>query len=1504
MTHRWVILILYIIPAGFLMVRHAPALERQTSKNPTSVMPTKKNPPENRLFSDRLEYVPNEIIVKFKESAAANLKSQLKKGVRADKLKLSGSLDEIKTKYQIRNIKGVFRNFKENNRRLERLAHKDKTLLNERDKRLLRRQRRAPPPARVPDLDRIYQFELELEPGQSPAEAAAAFQQHPEVEYAELNYMVSINAEPNDPLFSIQWPLNNTGQDYPESGRHNDPPGTPDSDIDAPEAWELHTDSSEVVIAVVDTGVDYNHRDLKNNIWVNQIEWAGMAGVDDDENGYVDDINGYDFINDDVDPIDDHGHGTHCAGVIAAQGNNNLDISGVCWNGWIMGIKFLGPGGSGDEADAARAIYYAVNNGADVISNSWGGSGDSETLRQAIEYAHSQGVVLVAAAGNDDSIVAHFPAYYEQVIAIAATDSNDDKASFSNYGYWVDLAAPGVDILSLRAAGTYMGKLYDSYTTIASGTSMACPHVAGACGYLLSVNPLLTNDQVRDVLMQSADPIAPGICASDGRLNLHNALLSAAPSNGVIDIENDVYSCSSVISILLADGDLAGNAGQQVSLETSGGDVEAVWLTEVIPTIGIFTGSISTGPAPRWVDDGILQITHDEIITAIYQDPNDGAGSPAQATDTARADCEYPLIFNVYINSPGPEPTVTFETSEPTQARVLCGRNCLEPNDIIRNRLLPKTHHTVNLVGVLPETDYFFIIEATDAAGNKTVDDNAGQCYTFTTTGPGDIYVPDERPTIQEAINVSWDSGTVWVADGAYTGNGNRDIDFLGRAITVRSENGPEYCIIDCGATKLDKHRGFYFHRGEGDDSVLDGLTIINGYINNGGGILCNNNSSPLIVNCIISQNTAAYGGGVKCYESSAILSNCLIIDNTALISGGAFCSYTHNPILSNCTLSGNSAHDIGGGIYSYKSILTVTNCILWGNGPEELFLDRGAPTITYNNVEGGFAGVGNINADPKFALVDDYHLMPGSPCLDAGDNTAVLSGVVADLEGNTRFFDDPQTPNTGNPGAPGQAIADMGAYEYNQKLRIAVSPVSIEYSAFEGGSNPPEQSLFIRNSGIGALQWQIEEICSWLIADPCQGASTGEIDEVIIRVNISGLTYGSYNCELIVTDPCALNSPRSIAVSLFINKVFHVPTDYPTIQAAIDLAQEGDKVLVEPGIYYESISFNGTNLIVTSVDPDNPTVVSGTVIQGNYTKPMVTFSGYENADCELTGFTIAGGKNNTASGGAVVGNAAEATISRCRIQANTTQENGGGIHDFDGLIFQCIIKTNSADINGGAMSACDGTISYCLIFKNAAYGAAAINNCDGEFIHCTIASNMAANDGALRYCDGSFTHCIIWDNSPVSLYACKAPLNYCCVQGGSAGFGNIDVNPLFVNVANEDFHLQSQGWRWESQDDRWTSDDVTSRCIDAGHPGLSLGDELLTIPGDPTHQRGKNLRINLGVYGGAPQASMPPHSWALPADSNNDGIVNLLDYALQVRPLSSAMSTATERLIFRISCC
>ena len=304
---------------------------------------------------------------------------------------------------------------------------------------------------------------------------------------------------------------------------------------------------------MLDSGVDYNHQDLVNNMWSN-------------ENGF----HGYDFVSDSNEPMDDHGHGTHCAGVIAAGGNNGLDITGVCWNTKIMALKFLDSTGNGSSDDAIKAIEYAVDNGADVLSNSWGGGGYSKALKDAIDYAHSQGVIVVAAAGNDSSQQIQYPAGYNNVIAVAATDSNDEKASFSNYGNWVDIAGPGVDILSLRAEGTSMGTTYDSYTTIASGTSMTCPHVAGACALLISVNTPLTGDTARDVLMATVDPIAAGICKSNGRLNIFNATKAIF---GYITLNNDYYSCSDQVDIRLSDVHLAGLGVQEVPLTTSGVDL-------------------------------------------------------------------------------------------------------------------------------------------------------------------------------------------------------------------------------------------------------------------------------------------------------------------------------------------------------------------------------------------------------------------------------------------------------------------------------------------------------------------------------------------------------------------------------------------------------------------------------------------------------------------------------------------------------------------------------------------------------------------------------------------------------------------------------------------------------------------------------------------------------------------------------------------------------------------
>jgi subtilisin family serine protease len=282
---------------------------------------------------------------------------------------------------------------------------------------------------------------IKLPDGMSVEEAIEYYSQDPNVEYAEPNYIVHITTTPDDPNFSNLWGLHNTGQ----TG------GTSDADIDAPEAWDITTGSSEVVIAVIDTGVVYNHPDLSDNIWTNTGETDCGDGVDNDNNGYVDDCYGWDFIGDDNDPTDYNGHGTHVAGTIAAVGNNSTGITGVMWQVKIMPVRFMGINGSGNIADAISALLYANENGAHVINISWGGTEYSQALKDAIDASNA---VVVCAAGNDgvdNDTTPHYPSSYDSanIIAVGATDHNDCLASFSNYGVTsVDVVAPGVSIYS------------------------------------------------------------------------------------------------------------------------------------------------------------------------------------------------------------------------------------------------------------------------------------------------------------------------------------------------------------------------------------------------------------------------------------------------------------------------------------------------------------------------------------------------------------------------------------------------------------------------------------------------------------------------------------------------------------------------------------------------------------------------------------------------------------------------------------------------------------------------------------------------------------------------------------------------------------------------------------------------------------------------------------------------------------------------------------------------
>ena len=874
-----------------------------------------------RLVAEHERCVPNEIIVKFRSSAADTIEKQLQRQNSADipnYSPLSSHPGRLNPKYRVSRIKSLLKNFREKQQQLKSLKEEKGKSLTKKQKRILERLKRAAKKTHVPDLGRIYKIQLDCESQQSLEEALAEYRNDPDVEYAELDYIVSVNSTPNDPLYPNQWSLDK---------------------ISAPEAWNIYTGSSQTVVAVLDTGVDYNHRDLRDNIWVNQAELNGAEGVDDDENGYVDDIYGYNFIYNNGDPMDDYGHGTYCAGIIAAEGNNSLDITGICWNAKIMALKFMGQLGEGSASDAARAIYYAVQNGADVISNSWSSPDESLLLKDAIDYAYSQGVVIVASAGNDGSNSPQYPACYNNVISVAATNSNDQKWTYSSYGDWVDIAAPGVDVLSLSVEGTSIGTSNSGETTILSGTSTACPHVAGACALLLSVNPLMTYEQIYNVLTRTADPISPGICISNGRLNLAGAMHAVVPSRGYVSFDSDYYASPGVASMLLADWDLKGIGTQQVTIMTGRGDLEEVVLAENNSVPGVFTGSISTGPGEPARDDGAVQVVSHEVITAIYFDADDGFGNPAATMDSAVTDAEAPVLLNLHVETRGHAASIMFETDEPAQAKVSCGLTRGGPYTFEQEDAVTSKNHTLKFQPFALNTDYYFVIDLVDMVGNEVTADNNGLCYSFTTSPEFAGYkVPDVYPTIQAAIDDASDGDIIWIADGQYSGEGNFDIDFKGKAITVRSENGPENCIIDCQF----KGRGFDFHNGEGENSVLDGVQIINGSAGRfGGGIRCTA-SNPKIINCIITGNTAGeYGGGIcNSYNSSPIITNCTFSGNSAESlfsgsgSGGGVCNlFDSSPVITNCMFSENFANYSGGGLYnSDSSNPALTACTFTAN--------------------------------------------------------------------------------------------------------------------------------------------------------------------------------------------------------------------------------------------------------------------------------------------------------------------------------------------------------------------------------------------------------------------------------------------------------------------------------------------------------------------------------------------------------------------------------------------
>ena len=685
--------------------------------------------------------------------------------------------------------------------------------------------------------------------------------------------------------------------------------------------------------------------------------------------------------------------------------------------------------------------------------------------------------------------------------------------------------------------------------------------------------------------------------------------------------------------------------------------------------------------------------------------------------------------------------------------------------------------------------------------------------------GATTIHVPDDYGTIQEAINNANNGDTVVIRKGTYTGANNKNLDFGGLAITVKGEGCPEETIIDCNGSG----RGFHFQSGEGVDSVVENLTIREGVATYGPGIYCHNNSSPTIMNCIITNGSAgfggtgrgggicsidssptisnctiknnymAYGGGIYCENSNPTISDCIIADNGVIAmmggsgrGGGIYCNNS-SPIISNCTISGNTAGTLGGPAYlsgygggfslrngsnawienclisnngsaddggaiycgeSSPTIInctivnnladhastggglqcfnnstpTIKNCIMWDDTPDEIFVATGIPAVTYSDIEGGYAGVGNINSDPKFVDPDgpdndastwednDYHLQSNSPCIDSGHST---SAPQTDKEGWPRC-DYPPAPNGGGV----FPYYDMGAYEF--------------------------RVFFYVNDTTG------------------NDAS-------------NGLTPG---------------------------------TAKKTIQAGINASTAGSVVMVASGTYKgagnKDLNFGFGTYVVPLRSEDGPEVTiidcegSGRGFDLRFERDDVIVDGFTVTDADSSGIYLW---------------ASDMTVTNCRIIENAGT-NGGGIEieQCDPTISNCIIRFNTASGDGGGVYSRDGAGDFinCTITDNDAGGDGG-GLCLTSGSSCTIANstitrNTAGTSGGGVYCLSSsypdITNCILWGDSPdeIAVSSSSPTVTYSDVEGGYTGTGNIDQDPQLANAVFGDYHLKSG-----------------SPCIDAG---------------------------------------------------------------------------------------
>ncbi len=1117
---------------------------------------------------------------------------------------------------------------------------------------------------------------VSLPEGATVADALGQFNGSPGVVYAQPNYIYKLAAIPNDPYFSYLWNM---------------------EQIKAPEAWDIQTKGIGAIVAVTDTGVDYaqspslveGHEDLFvfNDLWINDGEDMAVIGeldandvntVDDDDNGLEDDLIGADFGGDfveqndpDGDPgnadDDEEGHGTHVAGIIGAIGNNEIGVAGVCWQSRIMHLKIFADDYIEQESgaltiDIVRAIDYAIEHGAKVINASWGGYMYDPLLYDRIRDANDAGILFVAAAGNysmDNDSMPFYPASYDldNIISVMATGAYDYRTWYSNYGpSTVDLAAPGGD----EFTGVYSTVLDDDYGEL-FGTSMAAPHVSGAATLMWTFDYTLTRDEVKRLLLYSADklPSLQGLCVSGGRLNIYRALWMAKGGR-VLNVRTNIKKDT------IQDAIRAARDGDELIADKDS------WYIED-------------------VDFGSKQIT---LRSGDIDNPSDQTVYPHNTFISGAFD---PGSNVVTFAGGGPGAVLKgFTILDGSGSGIYC--NGASP--IIEDCIITR-NTSVQGGGIYCTNDSTPTIIDCDITYNTAWDSGGG------------IYCSDSDADIIDCdITYNTASGN---GGGVYCGNGSdADItdckivgniaDSKGGGIYVSSSSPTINGCEVAGNTTNASGGGIYCRNSSGAD-------IINTTVSNnttkywGGGIYCYN-SSGVIKNCLIINNRVISwdGGGIYLEKSSPAIANCTIANNAANenagIGGGLCCYDLSDPDITDCIFANNQRYAVANYYYDPLQISEphLRYCLFYNN-TENAYVDYNdsvlPPAINDCNVAevNDIAGnSNNIEDAPLFARgrLGDYYLSQGpagqilfdpntadvldanSPAVDAGSSTAagvgmniystrtdtVVDSGIVDIG---YHYDDPEPMRyydltaVVTPSGWGTLIPS-GTTSHKQYVQVLLKATAYDEYQFKSWYGTDDDAVVQLDAGIPGermpsplvVQYNIvtmdsdrtvtarfETIMVQLItsvsgesgtispsthrpryykrgtvvnlyADPCNASHaiiwTGTDDDYSI------LRYNTVTMVAPFTEGPDGGDAKEVNVEFYAVQTLYVPGDYTNIQLAIDDAHNRDIILIAPGTYniYEStqdqgtrVGVNGKAITLTSVNPDDPCTVAATVIEG-----------------------------------------------------------------------------------------------------------------------------------------------------------------------------------------------------------------------------------------------------------------------------------------------------------------